>query len=451
MQLAEKVNTLQLECVSIVDSYGAMYFDDLKRIFDVLNLNLNKNIKIGLHSHNNMQLSFALAIMFINLAKNTDRNLIIDSSLMGIGRGAGNACSELLINYLNEKYNKKYDYNQIIKLIDEYIVPLSKKHSWGYSLPYAIAGQMVSTKVSPKEYLDENREGILARDSQLENFFGAIWEKMNTSTGHVAQNIIRYLSETTKPLCVQELSLLINENFKKTNKAVRMLLGLNLLIVHDEKEGKNKSYQVHPLVREFIHKNYNQEVQKPYVDGLVKMIMGNNLYAIIFINEPNVLQGTAEQWDSRNIIDSIETCLTSRNAIDALTILSRTFNVIVKDGYHAEFLALCGRVLDSVDWKQQEMATNRKRAALLSEYLDLLSMQEGAANDIDFYLKKYESVLDFEVFVKEILFLILVFYLQKRIYYGDVKEVKRLLMYFNNMRKLVKKLLRYGTFAIQEI
>ena len=271
------------------------------------------------------------------------------------------------------------------------IIRITKGHPWWLGL---IAGQMISTKVSPKEYLDENRDGILARDSQVERFFGAIWEKLSTSTGSIAQNVIRYLSETIKPLSVQELSLLMLENYKNTNKAVKLLLGLNLLIVHGENETQNKSYQVHPLVREFIHKNYDQTVQKPYVDSLVKMMMGNNLYAIIFVNDPSVLADTKEHWNSRNIIDSIETCLTSRNDIDALTILSSTFDTIVNDGYHAEFLSLTERVLDNIDWKKEELGTNRKRAALLSQYLDLLGLQEQNEANIEFYLKKYESICE---------------------------------------------------------
>ena len=69
------------------------------------------------------------------------------------------------------------------------IIRIIKGHPWWLGL---IAGQMVSTKVSPREYLDENRDGILARDSQVEKFFGCSWEKLNTSTGRVAQEIIRY-------------------------------------------------------------------------------------------------------------------------------------------------------------------------------------------------------------------------------------------------------------------
>lgn len=267
------------------------------------------------------------------------------------------------------------------------IIRIIKGHPWWLGL---IAGQMVSSKVSPGEYLEENRDGILARDSQVDKFFGAIWEKLNTNIGKVAQEIIRYLSETTRPLATQDLSLLLAENFKTTSKAVRMLISLNLLIEHGETEERRKSFQVHPLVREFIHKNYDKAVQKPFVDKLLKMIIGNNLYTFIFVNSPTS-QGYVEHWNSRDIIDSIETCLTSRNDVDALAILSSTYDILVNNGHHAEFLSLGERVLDSVDWEKEEMGINKKRAAFLSKYLDVLVLQEQSRPKVNFYLKNYEN------------------------------------------------------------
>jgi len=271
------------------------------------------------------------------------------------------------------------------------IIRITKGHPWWLGL---IAGQMVSANVCPSEYLDENRDGILARDSQVEKFFGAIWEKLSNSTGKVAQNIVRYLAETTRPLTVENLSLLLGENFKNTNKAIKMLTNLNLLIVHAESKGQNRSFQVHPLVREFVHKNYDKTVQKPLVDKLVELIIGTKLYEIIFVNDPAIVEGARGQCNPRDIIDSIDTCLTSRNDTDALTILSSTYDFLVDGGYHAQFLALGERVLDSIDWKKEEMGTSRMRASFVSQYLDLLALQEQSRSKVDFYLQNYESLCE---------------------------------------------------------
>jgi 4-hydroxy 2-oxovalerate aldolase len=56
-----------------------------------------------------------------------------------MGRGAGNLCTELLVQYINENIAKKYDLMPILEIIDKYSQRLYAKYSWGYSVPYFIA------------------------------------------------------------------------------------------------------------------------------------------------------------------------------------------------------------------------------------------------------------------------------------------------------------------------
>lgn len=66
--------------------------------------NLEKDIQIGFHSHNNMQLAYSNAQKLITVQ--TNRSLIIDSSVYGMGRGAGNLNTELFVEYLNDNAGK---------------------------------------------------------------------------------------------------------------------------------------------------------------------------------------------------------------------------------------------------------------------------------------------------------------------------------------------------------
>ena len=114
-----------------------MYKNDLLRMFYLVDNNLNKNISLGFHSHNNLQLSFANAQELMQL--NTPRRLIIDASVFGMGRGAGNLNTELVTQYINSNFGLHYDNIEILELIDEYIRPLSMKYKWGYDAAYYIA------------------------------------------------------------------------------------------------------------------------------------------------------------------------------------------------------------------------------------------------------------------------------------------------------------------------
>ena len=172
--LANEMNKAKPVAVSIVDTFGAMYEDDLVRIFTILNKHLDKSIKIGFHAHNNQQLAFALSSTFIELAEKADRDSIADSSLCGMGRGAGNTTTELMASYLNRKHHKNYDMNEVLDAIDMYMVGFQEKYSWGYSTPYFIAG-LYQCHVNNIAYLQKNHRtnardmsNIIASLSQTE-------------------------------------------------------------------------------------------------------------------------------------------------------------------------------------------------------------------------------------------------------------------------------------------
>lgn len=121
----------------IVDSFGVMKNNDLMRYFYLLDNNLDKTICAGFHSHNNLQLSYSHAQTLSNL--NSSRDIIIDSSVMGMGRGAGNLNTELYINYLNARFNCNYNSDPLLYIVDEILSPIYHHNYWGYSLPHYLS------------------------------------------------------------------------------------------------------------------------------------------------------------------------------------------------------------------------------------------------------------------------------------------------------------------------
>lgn len=138
--LIEKVNKVKPASFSIVDTFGAMDMLDLVHVFKQVDSLLSKDIKIGLHSHDNLGLSCALAERMIELSEECDRDIIIDGSLLGMGRGAGNAKTELLAEYLNKHCDANYDIQKLLLTIETYINPILDSVYWGYDLPMYICG-----------------------------------------------------------------------------------------------------------------------------------------------------------------------------------------------------------------------------------------------------------------------------------------------------------------------
>lgn len=137
LNLLDKTNRLNPYAFYLVDTLGNMYEKDLLRLFYMVDNNLNKDILTGFHSHNNLQLSFSNAQTLISI--HSKRKIIIDASVFGMGRGAGNLCTELITQFINENIENKYNLIPLMETIDEYIMQIYFKQSWGYSTPYYIA------------------------------------------------------------------------------------------------------------------------------------------------------------------------------------------------------------------------------------------------------------------------------------------------------------------------
>ena len=120
----------------IVDSFGQMDNVELLKKLDIVDEYLLETMKIGFHAHNNRQLAFSNAHAIIEHKLNHD--VIIDSCIMGMGKGAGNLCTELIIPPLiaeGNSYNTVYIYDEIKKYFSNVI----KTNTWGYCLDYYLS------------------------------------------------------------------------------------------------------------------------------------------------------------------------------------------------------------------------------------------------------------------------------------------------------------------------
>lgn len=161
LELISKINEIEPYCLSIVDTFGSMYQEDLHRVFELINHNLISSCKIGFHSHNNMQMSNALSQEFVRMTYGK-REVVIDGTINGMGRGAGNTPTELIAQYLVSQYNYSYDMDAMLDIIDDYMDNIRARCTWGYSTPYFVAG-CYSAHVNNIMYLKE-RSSIKSKD-----------------------------------------------------------------------------------------------------------------------------------------------------------------------------------------------------------------------------------------------------------------------------------------------
>lgn len=154
LELIQLVNDLKPYAFYIVDSFGVMRRTELIRMFALVEHNLNREICIGFHSHNNTQMSYSNAQYLVD--SRTKCNLIIDSSIYGMGRGAGNLNTEIFIEYLNEIGVKKYKIEPLLDVIDEILNEIYLRNPWGYSLSNYISARY-NAHPNYATYLDEKK------------------------------------------------------------------------------------------------------------------------------------------------------------------------------------------------------------------------------------------------------------------------------------------------------
>ena len=117
----------------IVDSFGALYSEQTQFLLEkYLNYAKSSGKQVGMHAHNNQQLAFANTIDAIIKGVN-----MLDASMAGLGRGAGNCPIELLVGFL---HNPKFRLRPILQCIQQHIEPLRGKLMWGFDTPYMITG-----------------------------------------------------------------------------------------------------------------------------------------------------------------------------------------------------------------------------------------------------------------------------------------------------------------------
>ena len=167
LNMFQKLNP---KAVYIVDSWGTQNPEQVMHYVKLADNILKDNIAIGLHCHNNLMQAYANSVIFSEA--DIDRELIVDASVYGIGRGAGNLNTELFAKHLNYKNNACYNINSLIRVYDKYISKIRNDYYWGYCIPYYLTA-LYNCNPNYGEYLGI-KNNISSED--IENFISGLSE-----------------------------------------------------------------------------------------------------------------------------------------------------------------------------------------------------------------------------------------------------------------------------------
>ena len=139
LELVGLVNDVKPFAVSIVDTYGLLHPDELLHYYELLDDNVDPSVQIGFHAHNNFQLAYANDLAF--LGKTPHHDIVVDGTLFGMGKSAGNTPLELLGMRLNDKFGKHYDVDAMLECVEESVMDFYQKSPWGYKTFFYLCGK----------------------------------------------------------------------------------------------------------------------------------------------------------------------------------------------------------------------------------------------------------------------------------------------------------------------
>lgn len=106
------------DMVYIVDSAGGMFSEDIKKYYEAIRK--VSDIEVGFHGHDNLGMAISNSLESIEMGID-----FVDTSLQGIGRSSGNACTEILIMALKKKgYDINIDFLNVLEIGQTYVQPL---------------------------------------------------------------------------------------------------------------------------------------------------------------------------------------------------------------------------------------------------------------------------------------------------------------------------------------
>lgn len=141
--------------IYVVDSWGTLQYETVEHYIEIADNSMKPGIALGYHGHNNLMQAQSIAQNIVEYQ--TERDIYIDASIYGMGRGAGNLNLELFAQHLNWKYKKEYLIDPMLKVYDKNIRPVFEIHPWGYRMSYYLTAKY-NCNPNYGEYYDINKK-----------------------------------------------------------------------------------------------------------------------------------------------------------------------------------------------------------------------------------------------------------------------------------------------------
>jgi 4-hydroxy 2-oxovalerate aldolase len=133
LEVSKAVGQSKADVIYLADSFGSLEPAEFCEKINFIREHYRGSV--GIHAHDNQGLAFANTIAAIS-----NQVDFVDSTVMGIGRGAGNLRTEQLLLYLYYRNtDDRWNPIELVELIDTFFIPLHQQYQWGWSFSYMLS------------------------------------------------------------------------------------------------------------------------------------------------------------------------------------------------------------------------------------------------------------------------------------------------------------------------
>jgi 4-hydroxy 2-oxovalerate aldolase len=313
----------------MVDSYGGVFPEDVKKAIELIRE--KSSVPIGFHGHNNLELALVNTLTAIE-----NGVTIVDSTVLGMGRGAGNLKTELLLNVLHSRMGFDVDFNALGSIVSAF-QNLHDRYNWGTNLPYMISG---ISSLPQKEVM----EWITTRFFSLDTIVRALDNQKCGKDDNLKVDVF-------KPLQEFDVVLIIGGGqtpIKNTESILRFIgLQKSIALIHASSKNANlfsnaEVSQYFCLVGNEGHR-LERVLEEFNLDNLTGILPPYPRRMGTYI--PDRFSKNCRELESVDFSLDIKDTHTALALQTALNIKAKTLYFVGYDGYYGENLNLHERIL----------------------------------------------------------------------------------------------------------
>ncbi|KGL64362.1 4-hydroxy-2-oxovalerate aldolase [Polaribacter sp. Hel1_85] len=151
-----------LDYFYMVDSFGGILPDEVKEIIRLVKS--KTNVSLGFHGHDNLNMGLINTLTALKEGCN-----IVDATITGMGRGAGNLKTELLLTYLKSQDKINFNFDLLGGVVASFEHLKKEYGNWGTSLPYMFSGAHSLPQKDVMEWVGMNRYSLSSILNALNN------------------------------------------------------------------------------------------------------------------------------------------------------------------------------------------------------------------------------------------------------------------------------------------